>query len=83
MDEVSFENVSCLQMFLLFFPFSLRMLVVKSTNKNLEKNGHKAMTHGEFLRFLGIWLFMATIGGYGRKEYWENYEVRMDKGAPY
>lgn len=83
MDRVAWENISYLQMFLLFFPLRLRNVVIDATNKNLKANGHPEVSHGEFLRWIGIWLFMSTLGRVAQNKYWESYDVRMDKGAPY
>ena len=83
MDQIGWEKITYLQMFLLFFPLHLRNVVIDATNKNLKKNGQKEISHGEFPCWLGIWLFMSTLSGFARTEYWANFDVCMGKGAPY
>ena len=46
-------------------------MVIKAINANLR--GYKQIDRGEFLRFLGIWLLMSTIGSrFNKIEYWSN-----------
>ncbi len=42
----------------------------KTSDALEEKNAHP-LTIGEFLRYIGIRLLMATIQGYGQAEFWD------------
>ena len=66
-------------MFLLFFPRTIVDLIIGETNKVLGT----PMDIGEFLRFLGIILFIATQSSINRREYWSKRPVSVDYGAPY
>ena len=66
-------------MFLLFFPRTIVDLIIGETNKVLGT----PMDIGEFLRFLGIILFIATQSSINRREYWSERPVSVDYGAPY
>ena len=43
----------------------------------------KPLALGEFLRWLGIWLLLSTIGEYSRDEFWSEKEIDRRSGAPY
>jgi Transposase IS4 len=42
-----------------------------------------SIQYGEFLRWLGVWLLIATIQGPARKDYWKKDPVTMFSGAPF
>ena len=46
----------------------LENTILKATNKNLDA-GVLEVTMGELLRFIGIWLFLATTAGFPRRDY--------------
>ena len=75
------EYASYVQMFLLFFPRALiEDIVLAETNK---AHPNLKLSWGELLRFLGIILFMATVGNYQRREFWSSQPISVDHGAPY
>jgi hypothetical protein len=41
------------------------------------------VTYGEFLQFLGLWLYMSTLSGFRRSDYWSLKPVSTREGAPY
>jgi hypothetical protein len=64
-----------LTMFLLFFPRRfMEDVIIVQTNNNLK--GGAPVTFGEFLRFLGLWLYMSTLKGF-RRDFWSGKEVYM------
>jgi hypothetical protein len=70
-----------LTMFLLFFPRKfMEDVVIVETNKRIAG---KQLTFGEFLQFLGLWLYMSTLSGFRRSDYWSSKPVSMRMGAPY
>lgn len=69
-----------LQLFEIFFPKPyITEILIPETNKNLSQ----ALNYGEFLVFLGIWLMMATIQGFQRRDFWSSGKVDIFKTAPY
>ena len=84
MDSLAWKNISYLDMFLLFFPEMLREVIIEATNSNLRQANAPLLTHNEFLQFIGLWLFMATVcGSYSRRKFWDKRPVSMEYGAPY
>ena len=73
------QHISYLGMFPLLFPKSYIELIIEQTNKKLDE----PVSMGEFLRWIGIWLFLSTISGFKRKEFWSLKEIDMELGAPY
>ena len=70
-----------LSLFFLLFPMTwLKEVLLVMTNNNIEG---KPLTFGELLRFIGIWFFMATTAGFGRREFWSEREISIRTGAPY
>lgn len=75
------EFASYVGIFLIFFPrVLLNEIVLKETNK---AHPDLLLTWGELLRFLGLILFMATVGNYNRREFWSSQPISVDHGAPY
>ena len=67
--------------FLLFMPrLYLEDIVLNATNKHLEEN---PLSFGELLSFIGIILFMSTVNGNKKKDFWSNNPISMKQGAPY
>ena len=70
-------------MFLLFFPSSyLKEVLLKKTNESVGLNGIP-ITYGELLRWIGILLFMSTISGCKRRDFWSSKPITLHDGAPY
>ena len=77
-DVVS--SLSYITMFFYFFPKPfLEDVILKETNKHVTEK----ISIGEMLRWLGIWLFMATISGFNRRDFWSMKNVEREEGAPY
>jgi hypothetical protein len=73
-----------LQMFLLFFPIAyLDSVVTMQTSLTLQRQAHKPLSFGEFIRFLGCILFMSCFSGLDRKDYFSSAPITMEEGAPY
>ena len=67
------------QMFCLFFPMEwVETVLIVETNKVLDK----AMTLGEFLRWMGLWFLMATFQFGNRRDFWSTKQVDPFDGAP-
>lgn len=78
---LALEGATMLTMFLLFFPRKfMEDVVIVETNKRIAG---KQLTFGEFLQFLGLWLYMSTLSGFRRSDYWSSKPVSMRMGAPY
>ena len=77
------DSLTLASLFMTFFPTNFLFdVILKATNKTL--NGEqKEITKGELLRFIGIWLFMATTSGFPRRDYFSKREVNVFSGAPY
>ena len=57
-------------MFLLLFPTNfLREVMLIEMNKVVEGS---EISYGEFLRWLGLWFFMATISGFSRHDFFQS-----------
>ena len=80
-SEETIGALSYASMFLICLPVSyIKETVLEETNKNLEG---EPLTWGEFLRWLGLWFFMATLSGFSRREYFSTVEINNNSGAPY
>ena len=80
MSEMALEGMTTMGMFLLFFPKIRIDTILKETNKNLAEN---PVTFGELLRFFWILLFMLTISGFSKRDFWSSTPVSVKSGAPY
>ena len=65
-----------------FFKQYVEGIIIPQTNICLQKEKHHPISYGEFLRWLGLWLLMATINGPDRPEFWSMSEVDCFIGAP-
>ena len=76
-------NPTIKQLFEMFFfkPFILEV-TIPETNKHMKEDKHRAVTYGEFLRWLGLWFLMATITGPDCSDFWSLGEVDCFVGAP-
>ena len=82
-SDMVLANMSYLGMFLIFFPKLLVDIIIKQTNVNLRKQNLTEITYGEFLVFLGLNLFMCTLVGYKKKDFWSIAPITFEQGAPY
>ena len=65
--------------FLLFFGRSIfESLIIPATNTSLREDNERETTIGEFLRWIGIWFFLATTSGYRRRDYWSNKQPNLE-----
>ena len=80
MSSHALSTVSYLQMFFLFYPkWLIEDVIIPQTNKGLEE----PLSLGEFIRWIGVWLFLATISGFKRADFWSMNPVDRLVGAPY
>ena len=64
----------------MFFPRAfIENVMIGGINKRIENH----VTLGEFLRWLGIWLLLATMNGFSRVEFWSEKPIDRRNGAPY
>ena len=69
--------------FLLFFGQSIfDSLIIPATNESLREDKLKETTMGEFMRWIGIWFFLATTSGHRRKDYWSNLPPNLEDSLP-
>jgi hypothetical protein len=81
LSGLALEGATMLTIFLLFFPRKfMEEVVIIETNKRITG---MQVTYGEFLQFLGLWLYMSTLSGFRRSDYWSSKPVSMREGAPY
>ncbi len=73
------ENISFITMWEHFFPKELTWIIINETNKMIESD----ITIGEFMQFIGILLFMSTVSGFSRREFWSSSPIDIEAGAPY
>ena len=68
-------------MFMLLFPVEwVKTTMLTEMNKVVEG---PLVTFVEFLRFLGLWFFMATVSGFSRHDFFSSTEINCQRGAPY
>ena len=65
-----------------FIPRFLVNFVINKTNSCLRSMQKKEITYGEFLIFIGLQLYMSTIIGYSRRDFWFSAPISLDVGAP-
>jgi hypothetical protein len=81
LSGIALQGAMLLTMLLLFLPRKfLEDVILIETNKKIQGS---AVTFGEFLRFLGLFLYMSTLSGYRRSDYWSSKPISMLEGAPY
>ena len=83
MSELIFIGLPYITLFLRFFPKQLLNLVLIETNKKLQQDSKAELTYGEFLLFLGLQLFMSTLNGYSRNEFWSSSPISLANGSPF
>jgi len=70
-------------MFLIMLPRRfIHVVILPQTNAKLAAESQRATTFGEFLRWIGIWLCMATCKGYSRDDFWSSKPINEFVGAP-
>lgn len=84
-DEWSPEKKTWLEIWMKLFPFQwLTTVLLGMTNKSLATQGEAEVTLGELLRYLGLWMLMATVGGFSRDDFWsDSVHDEEDKPCPY
>ena len=79
-NEIVMNGLYVLTMFLMFVPKTFFEDVVQvETNKQIEG---PPLTFGEFLQFIGIWLYMSTTAGFKQKDWFSPKKVDRWEGAP-
>ena len=75
-------DISYASLFVKFFGEDfLDDVILKGTNENME--GRFEITKGELLRYLGLWLLIATYGGcFRRRDFFASTPVSERHGAP-
>ena len=66
-----------------FFKHFIMSVVIPKTNEHLAAEGHCVLSYGEFLRWIGIWLLVATLVGPDRTDFWSLSNIDEFKGAPF
>ena len=67
--EFSASSILALSYVGMFFMFFQRTFIENVIIAGTSKHLTQPLTLGEFLRWLGIWLLLSTIGGYSRDEF--------------
>ena len=68
---------------MVFFKHFIMSVVILKMNEHLAAKGHCALSYGEFLWWIGIWLLMATLVGPDRTDFWSLSDIDKLKGAPF
>ena len=78
------KHISHYGMFMRLLPIYFLVTIVEATSNRLVKSNLSPTNRGEFLRFIGIWFFMSTVGtNVDRRAYWSSLNVSEQFGAPY
>lgn len=81
-DNFDPSNCPVYYIFLKLFPYKwLKDVVLEQTNKRLDRE----LTWGEFLRYVGLWFLMSSVGGgFTKKDFWNtiNFDER-EQPCPY
>ena len=56
-------------------------IIIPQTNLRLQKEKHRPVSYGEFLRWLGLWFFVSTINSPDYTNFWSVGEVDCFIGA--
>ena len=65
-----------------FFKQYVEGIIIPQTNLCLQKENHRPVSYGEFLRWLGLWFLMSTINSPDHTDFWSMGEVDCFIGAP-
>jgi hypothetical protein len=83
-DGIAVKGITHVNMFLLFLPTTFfKDCILKQMNDSIAKNGGSHVSWGEFLRWIGILLYMSTITGFKRRDFWSLKPVNVYDGIPY
>ena len=53
----------------------LKEVLLVLTSESLIAAGERSLSYGELLRYVGMWILMATYGaGFSRDSFWESNE---------
>lgn len=75
------SSLTLLQIWRLLFPISyVQAAIIPETNKHL---GEKKLKLDEFIRWIGLWHFMACYEGILRRDWWSTKEIDPFDGAPF
>jgi len=79
-SDIVMSGLDMMTMFVMFMPkdFFEKVILVE-TNKAIQG---PPVTFGEFLQFIGIWLYMATTAGFNRAEWFSGKKIDRWDGAP-
>jgi hypothetical protein len=81
LSGIALQGATLLTMLLLFLPWKfLEDVILVETNKKIKGS---AVTFEEFMRFLALYLYMSTLSGYWRSDYWSSNPILMLEGASY
>ena len=69
-------------MFQLLLPKKILKAMQKQTSEKLTEIGCLPLTWGELVRHIGTWLFLSTMIGFKRAEFWSQKEIALSSGAP-
>jgi hypothetical protein len=75
LSGLALEGATMLTIFLLFFPWKFleEVIIIKATKRITGMQ----VTFEEFLQFLGLWLYMSSLSGFGRSDYWSSNPVSI------
>ena len=79
MSTVVLEGMGMVEMFLLFFP---RRWFEEVVVRELKEQGVE-VSFGVMLKWLGLWLLIATTTKTDRRRYWSSIPVSRETGAPF
>ena len=83
-DNALANELSTMDVFLLFFPTDfIKTVVLPAMNRSLTASRYKETNYGEFIKFIGIILFMSTYDGCSRHDWWSSQPISIEYGAPY
>lgn len=79
--EIIMTGLDILTMFLIFLPKAFfETVVLAETNKCIEG---EPPTFGEFLQFIGIWLYMSTTAGFTHSDWFTQKPINLWEGVPF
>ncbi len=89
--EPAFQNnwnlvgKSAFDLFKKLWPYQFFIkVIVEQTSQALVAQNLPALSEGELLRYLGIWLLMATCSGWNQRDFWDCHEPSERRNAcPY
>lgn len=78
------KTMSLLELFMTFFLMDyVKASTLPETSIELENNGDaRPLTIGEFVRFLWLWMVMATTEGYSHDDWWSRVVVDPENDKP-